>query len=80
MCVDVYEIRVISNLSIGDIHVGWGGEWNTLSKDAGPWREWIVISHIGWGGERNTIIRVWKPLPSRRILRQKEKLKEDNIC
>ena len=25
--------------------------------------------HFGWGGERSILIRVWKPLPSRRILK-----------
>ena len=28
-----------------------------------------VRSHIGWGGERNILIRVWKSLPSRRVLK-----------
>ena len=30
-----------------------------------------VRSHVGWGGERNTLIfiRVWKPLPSRCVLK-----------
>ena len=28
-----------------------------------------VRSHIGWGGERNIPYKVWKPLPSRSILK-----------
>ena len=39
------------------------------SEDVGPPRGWIVRSHIGWRGERNIPIRVWKPLPSRRVLK-----------
>ena len=26
-------------------------------------------SHIGWKGERNILNKVWKPLPSRRVLK-----------
>ena len=30
---------------------------------------WIVRSHISWGGDETFFIRVWKPLPSKRILK-----------
>ena len=33
---------------------------------------WIVMSHIGWEGEQTTIYRVWKPSPSRRVLKSLE--------
>ena len=40
--------------------------------------------HIGWRGKRNILIRVWKPLPSKRVLKTlrrspKGKAKEDNM-
>ena len=30
---------------------------------------WIVRSHVGYRGERNIFKRVWKPLPSKRVLK-----------
>ena len=41
----------------------------STSEDAGPERGWIVRSHICWRGEQSIFIRVWKPLPSRRVLK-----------
>ena len=39
------------------------------TRTLGPEGGSIVRSHVGWGGERNIQIRVWKPLPSRRVLK-----------
>ena len=60
-------------------------ERKSASDDAGPKDGWIVMSHIGWGGEQITLYKVWKPSPSRRILKsrgeaRKGKSKEANIC
>ena len=39
------------------------------SRTLGPEGKWIVRFHIGWREERNIFhIRVWKPLPSKRVL------------
>ena len=40
-----------------------------VSEDAGSPKGWIVRSHISWRGERAFLIRVWKPLPNRRVLK-----------
>ena len=45
----------------------------------------IGRSYIGWRGNEALLIRMWKPLPSRCVLKTlrgspKEKSKEDNIC
>ena len=40
------------------------GEGNEGTKEG-----WIVRSHISRGGERSILIRVWKPLPRRRVLK-----------
>ena len=37
-------------------------------EDASPQGGWIVRSHINWIGEQTFLIRVWKPLPNRRVL------------
>ena len=40
------------------------------SEDARPPKGWIVRSHIGWRGNEAFLISVWKPLSSRRVLKQ----------
>ena len=44
----------------------------SASEDAGPRRGWIVRSHIVWRGEQSIFIMVWKPLPSRHVLKNFE--------
>ena len=39
------------------------------ARTQGPEGGWIVRSHIGWGGVGAFFIRVWKPLPSIRVLK-----------
>ena len=42
----------------------------TLSLEGG----WIVMSHIGWEENKPPFISVWKPSPSRRILKSRGKV------
>ena len=39
------------------------------SEDAGLQGGWIVRSHIDWRGNEAFLIRMWKPLPSRYVLK-----------
>ena len=43
-------------VDLGAVPYRWE-EGNSTSEDAGPQREWIVMSHIGWGGEQTTIYK-----------------------
>ena len=57
--------RVDWGVLLGDGNECQRGRWPRKGEGGG----WIVRSHIGWGGERNIFIRVWKPLPSRHVLK-----------
>jgi len=49
-------------------HIDWRREW-VSARTLGPEEGWIVRSHIGWGENKTPFTRVWKPLPSRRVLK-----------
>ena len=53
---------------IGGSHIDWRRE-RVAARTLGLEEGWIVRSHIGWGGERSILYKVWKPLPSRCILK-----------
>ena len=47
-------------------------EKGTSESERGRWLEegWIARSHIGWGGNETFFTKVWKPLPSKRVLKK----------
>ena len=53
-------LQIVSELDI---------EWYA-SEDAQPKKGWIVRSHVDWRGELNILYKVWKPLPSIRVLKR----------
>ena len=48
-------------------HIDW--RERVPNEEAGPEREWIVRSHLGWRGNKEFLMRGWKPLPIRRVLK-----------
>ena len=49
-------------------HIDWRRE-RVLARTLGLEGVWIVRSHIGWEENETPFIRMWKPLPSRRVLK-----------
>ena len=53
---------------IGGSHIDWRREWVSV-RTLGSEGEWIVRSHIGWEENETFFVRVWKPLPSKCVLK-----------
>ena len=60
---------------IGRSHIDWRKEWMP-ARTLGLKEGWIVRSHIDWEENKTFFIMVWKPLPSRHVLKTLRRISE----